>query len=226
MNDSRPGIVVVVSGSGTNLQAIVDAVESGDIRADIRSVISNRADAWGLERARRHGITAEHVGAARNESRADYDRRLGARLRHYEPSLVVLAGFMRILGPDLVGNWAGRMINIHPSLLPAYKGLDTHARALADGVSRHGATVHYVTPELDSGPGLIQGDVPVLADDDVERLSARVHAAEHIIYPAAVRWITAGRAKLRGDGVELDGERLQQPFRVTFDANMQPDNLV
>ncbi len=209
--------MVLISGSGSNLQAIIDAVREGRIDADIRAVVSNR-QAFGLARAAQAGVPAELLQAARGEARGDYDRRLLELTERYRPDLLVLAGFMRILSAGFVEHYAGRMLNIHPSLLPAYKGLDTHARALADGCTRHGATVHFVTAELDSGPALIQGIVNVAPLDTVETLSARVQRAEHIIYPQALEWFAAGRARCTADRLLFDGEPLSEPKRMLIDA--------
>ncbi|MEO0998914.1 MAG: phosphoribosylglycinamide formyltransferase [Pseudomonadota bacterium] len=213
----RCQIVVLISGSGSNLQAIIEAVRDGRIDADVRAVVSNR-QAFGLERAAQAGLPAELLQPARGEPRGDYDRRLLELTERYRPDLLVLAGFMRILSAGFVEHYAGRMLNIHPSLLPAYKGLDTHARVLADGCTQHGATVHFVTAELDSGPALIQGIVNVAPRDTVETLSARVHRAEHIIYPKALEWFAAGRTRCTARGLVFDGEPLGEPKRMLIDA--------
>ncbi|HKK04866.1 MAG TPA: phosphoribosylglycinamide formyltransferase [Gammaproteobacteria bacterium] len=198
-------IVVLISGNGSNLQAIIDAIDERGLPARIRAVISNRADAFGLERARRAGIPTEVLDHREFASRQDYDRALMARIDAHEPALVVLAGFMRILTPALVEHYLGRMLNIHPSLLPKYRGLDTHRRALEDGELEHGCTVHFVTPDLDSGPVVLQAAVPVRPDDDAGALARRVQEQEHLIYPLAIRWFAEGRLRLAGTQATLDG---------------------
>ncbi len=206
-------VAVLISGEGSNLQALIDASKAGALGAEIAVVISNRAAARGLERARAAGIPAEYLGGKGME-RAAYDETLGALLTRYIPDVVVLAGFMRIFTPELVAGYAGRMLNIHPSLLPAYPGLDTHRRALEARERWHGATVHFVTADLDAGPAIIQYRLPVRAGDTPETLSARVHVGEHIILPRAVQWLAAGRLSLAGSSVMLDGEPLAQPVIV------------
>ena len=207
---TRFPLVVLISGSGSNLQALIDASQR-DLPVEIRAVISNRADAYGLERARKAGIPTEVLSHKGYPDRDSYDAALQRLIDGYEPRLVVLAGFMRILTPGLVRHYEGRMFNIHPSLLPAYRGLHTHQRVLDAGDRTHGASVHFVTEELDSGPVIIQARVPVLADDTAEILAARVLEQEHLIYPQAVRWFAEGRLRLNGGRVFLDGRVLEQP---------------
>jgi len=185
----RLKLAVLISGRGSNLQALIDACAHADFPAVIGLVISNEPDAAGLDRAARAGIATAVVDHRDFGSRAAFDEGLHARLAECRPDLICLAGFMRILGSDFVRRWEGRIINIHPSLLPALKGLDTHARALQAGFTEHGCTVHYVTTELDDGPAILQAKVPVLPDDTADRLAARVLAEEHRIYPQAVRMI-------------------------------------
>lgn len=209
MSERLP-IVVLVSGGGTNLQAVIDAAQD-DLPVVIRAVISNRADAYGLERARRAGIHTEVLEHKGYPDRDAYDAALMALIDRFEPGLVVLAGFMRILTPDFVRHYAGRLLNIHPSLLPKYRGLDTHARALDDGETEHGASVHFVTPDLDAGPLIVQARVPVRPDDTAETLAARVLEQEHRIYPQAIRWFAEGRLRLEDDTVYLDGEPVVDP---------------
>lgn len=206
--------VVLISGEGTNLQAFIDAVAAGDLALTIAAVVANRAAAPGLERARRAGIPAVAVPSAGHPDRAAYDAALAAEIRGHAPDLVLLAGFMRILGSAFVREFAGRMLNVHPSLLPAYRGLDTHRRVLAAGDPVHGCTVHFVTDELDGGPPVIQARVPVLPGDDAASLSARVQAAEHIIYPRAAGWLASGRLGLRDGAPELDGRALHEPVII------------
>ncbi len=204
-------IAVLISGSGTNLQAIIDAVAGGDIPARIEQVISNRPGAGGLARAERAGIGTEVLDHRAFAERGHYDAVLAERLEAIRPDLVVLAGFMRILTDDFVTRFMGRLINIHPSLLPAYRGLHTHQRAIDAGESRHGCSVHYVIPELDAGPVIAQAAVPIHAGDTAEALQDRVQAMEHRLYPKVVRWIADGRVALRAGRVWLDGEALTSP---------------
>ena len=181
---------------------------AGALPVEIRAVVSDRADALGLERARRAGITTAVLQARGFPDRSAYDTALQSLIDGHAPSLVVLAGFMRILSPEFVAHYAGRLINIHPSLLPRFRGLHTHRRALEAGARQHGASVHFVTDELDSGPVIIQASVPVLSDDTEARLAARVLTQEHQIYPLAIRWIAEGRLHLNGGRVYLDGSPL------------------
>jgi len=218
MSAARPRVAVLISGEGTNLQALIDAVAARKIAGEIALVVSNRAAARGLERARAAGIPTEYVPAQRGAERAAYDRALGDVLDRYAPDLVVLAGFMRILTPELVERFAGRLLNLHPSLLPKYPGLDTHRLVLENGDATHGATVHFVTAKLDAGPRVIQYRIMVRPGEPIESLVARVHAGEHVILPRAVDWFVTGRLRLEGDAVMLDGNRLQQPVIVEGDA--------
>lgn len=216
MAERRPlAVVVLISGSGSNLQALIDAqLQGAPIR--IAAVISNKPDAFGLERARRHGIPTETLSHRDYPSREAFDADLGALIDRYDPGLVVLAGFMRILTSGFVERYHGRMVNIHPSLLPKFRGLSTHQRALEAGETEHGASVHFVTAELDGGPTIIQARAPVLPDDDAETLAARVLEQEHRIYPTAVRWIAEGRLRLAEDGLpHLDGEPLSEPRLIS-----------
>ncbi len=189
-------VVILISGRGSNLQALLEAQLPGHIAA----VISNRPAALGLELARQHGVATIALDHKDYASREDFDLALAAQIDRHGADLVVLAGFMRILGEDFVRRYSGRLLNIHPSLLPVFPGLDTHARALAAGVKIHGASVHFVTPALDCGPIVIQAAVPVLGSDDAEALGARVLAQEHRIYPQAVRWFLEGRLQLSASG--------------------------
>jgi phosphoribosylglycinamide formyltransferase-1 len=186
-------IVILISGRGSNMEAIVRAAQAERWPARIAAVISNRADASGLAFAAEHGIKTAVVANKDYASRAEFDAALQTVIDGFAPDLVVLAGFMRILTEPFVAHYAGRMLNIHPSLLPLFPGLATHAQALAAGVAEHGATVHFVTAELDHGPMVAQAAVPVLPGDTVETLSARVLEQEHVIYPRAVRWFVEGR---------------------------------
>lgn len=211
-------IVVLISGGGSNLQAIIDAAQQGTLPVEIRAVISNRPAAHGLQRASQAGITTEVVDHTQFASREDFDRALQARIDHYQPALVVLAGFMRLLTRDFVNHYLGRMLNIHPSLLPHYKGLNTHQRALTDyqqGTTReHGASVHFVTSELDGGPVILQADVPIQPGDNAASLAARVLEQEHRMYPLVIDWFAAGRLQLRHNQVYFNNAPLPAPLKL------------
>lgn len=197
-------IVILISGRGSNMEAMFEA----KLPCRISAVISNKADARGLESARARGIPTAVVAHAAHASRELFDAALAAEVDRHQPDLIVLAGFMRILGDAFVRRYHGRMMNIHPSLLPAFPGLHTHKRAIEAGCRIHGCTVHFVTPMLDNGPVIIQAAVPVHADDSEDTLAARVLAQEHIAYPQAVRWFLEGRLSLGADGrVRLEGEQ-------------------
>jgi phosphoribosylglycinamide formyltransferase-1 len=197
-------IVILISGRGSNMEAIVHALQAERWPARIAAVISNRADAAGLVFAAGHGIATAVVASKDYASRPEFDAALQTVIDGYAPDLVVLAGFMRILTEPFVAHYAGRMLNIHPSLLPLFPGLATHAQALAAGVAQHGATVHFVTAELDHGPMVLQAGVPVVPDDTVETLSARVLEQEHVIYPRAVRWFVEDRLNIAQGAVQVD----------------------
>ncbi|MBK1724721.1 phosphoribosylglycinamide formyltransferase [Thiocystis violacea] len=215
-------VVALISGSGSNLQALMDAQRQGaPIR--LQAVISNTAEAYGLERARHQGIPTEVLSHRGYADRDAFDADLAALIDRHNPELVVLAGFMRILTPGFVNRYAGRMMNIHPSLLPKFRGLNTHQRALDAGEREHGASVHFVTAELDGGPVIIQARVPVLADDDAGSLAARVLKQEHRLYPTAVGWFAEGRLRLGEDGrAHLDGRALQAPMLMEAAAAPEP----
>ena len=211
MSPTRLAVVVLISGGGTNLQAIIDRA-AVDLPIDIRAVISNRPGAGGLERASAAGIETRVLDHAGFTDRESYDRALIALIDSFEPGLVTLAGFMRILTPAFVRHYSGRLLNIHPSLLPQYRGLHTHQRVLDAGDRLHGATVHFVTEELDGGPLIVQAQVPVLMQDDAETLAGRVLEKEHRIYPLAIRWFAERRLKLDDRGhVILDHRQLAGP---------------
>jgi phosphoribosylglycinamide formyltransferase-1 len=214
-------IVVLVSGSGSNLQAIIDAIQSGDLPAEIKAVISNRPDAFALERARKAGIPARVIDHTSYTTRESFDHALQQQIDDLNPGLLVLAGFMRILTPDFVEHYCGRMINIHPSLLPEFRGLNTHERVMESGVKQHGATVHFVTTELDGGPIIIQSRVNVLDTDTKDTLAARVLAMEHKIYPLVIRWYAEGRLKLVNNHASLDDKVLEQPLMYESDFVQQ-----
>lgn len=208
MNDSDTcKIVVLISGSGSNLQAIMDDLADHP-SARICAVISNRADAYGLVRAEQAGIAQQVLSHKDFVDRLTFDTALMQIIDQHQPDLVVLAGFMRILSPEFTRHYARRLLNIHPSLLPKHKGLNTHQRALDAGDLEHGCSVHFVTEELDGGPVVIQASLPVYTNDTAEQLALRVHALEHQIYPLAVRWFAEGRLRLSAQGALLDGQPL------------------
>ena len=189
-------IVILISGRGSNLQALLSA----QLPCNIAAVISNLADAGGLDIAKQHGISARVIAHRDYADRASFDSALARLIDGYQPDFIVLAGFMRILTTDFVNQYRGKLINIHPSLLPAYAGMNTHERALQDGVKIHGCTVHYVTPDLDHGPIIIQAAVPVLSSDTAQSLAARVLKEEHIIYTQAIRWLCTDQVTLNTEG--------------------------
>ncbi|HEX6929510.1 MAG TPA: phosphoribosylglycinamide formyltransferase [Gammaproteobacteria bacterium] len=211
-NRRRLPVVVLISGHGSNLQALIDAMQARELPADIRAVISNRADAFGLERARRAGIPAESVLPSAFPDRAGYEQALAAAIDRHAPELIVLAGFMRVLSAAFVRRYRDRVINIHPSLLPKYRGLHTHRRVLEAGDTSHGASVHFVTEELDGGPVIVQAEIPVRPDDDERSLAARVQKIEHLIYPQAVRLIAEGRVRMENGRPALDGKTMSAPL--------------
>jgi phosphoribosylglycinamide formyltransferase-1 len=210
-------LVVLISGLGSNLKAILDAISRGELPAVVTAVISDRSQAPGLEYARQENIDTLALDAADYPDRKDYDRALQGLIDGFEPDLVVLAGFMRILTAAFVHHYQGRLINIHPSLLPELRGIDTHQRAIDKGVKEHGASVHFVTEELDGGPVFVQVRVPVLPDDDAERLAARVLRQEHRLYPQAIHWLAEGRVSLNGEQLLLDQQPMQQPLQIDAD---------
>lgn len=207
-------IVILISGGGSNLQAIIERIASDKLDVNISLVLSNRADAYGLQRASNVGIATSVIDHKAFDSRESFDQAMIKEIDLHQPDLIVMAGFMRILSNAFVEHYAGRMINIHPALLPAYKGLHTHQRALADKAEFHGATVHYVTAELDSGQSIVQGRVPVLLDDDEASLQSRVHSIEHVIYPKVIEWFAKGRLDCRNQKAYLNGELLVEPIII------------
>ncbi|MCW8943321.1 MAG: phosphoribosylglycinamide formyltransferase [Sedimenticola sp.] len=208
-------IVVLVSGSGSNLQAIIDAAAAG-LPVEIRAVISNKPGAYGLDRGRKASIPTRVLEHTAFEDRDTYDQALVKLIDEYQPALVILAGFMRILTAGFVTHYQGRLLNIHPSLLPKYRGLHTHKRVLEAGDREHGATVHLVTEELDGGPRLLQVSVPVQENDDEDTLAARVLTQEHIIYPMVIGWFAENRLSIQNGAIALDGERMDGPKQMTF----------
>lgn len=215
MADMR--VVVLISGSGSNLQALIDAVDAGTLPISIRAVVSNRSDAYGLERAAAAGIPGRVIDHRGFEGSRDFCLALAECIGEYAPDLVVLAGFMRILHPELVARFRNRLINVHPSLLPKYPGLHTHRRVLEHGDRVHGASVHFVTEDLDAGPVIIQGRIRVEPSDTAETLQVKVHAVEHRILPTAVRWFAQHRLSITGGRVLLDG-------RVKPEQGLSQDN--
>lgn len=207
-------LAVLASGRGSNLQAILDAIARGRLDAQVVGVFSDRAKAGALERARAAGIATASLRPSAFATREAYDESLFSRIAAVHPDLIVCAGYMRLLGAPQVEAWAGRMINIHPSLLPAFKGLRTHEQALAAGATEHGASVHFVTCELDGGPVIAQARVPVLPGDDADALAARVLEREHPLLVSTLRLFAQGRVSLRGDGVHVDGRRLDAPLEL------------
>ena len=202
---ARLRIVVLISGRGTNLGAIIDAIAGGTLPVELAAVVCNKPGAPGIELARRAGHEATVVHHRDFSDRERFDAALAEAIDRYDPDLVVLAGFMRILTAGFVHRYRGRLVNIHPSLLPRFPGLDTHARAIAAGAEVHGATVHFVTEELDGGPIIAQARVPVLAGDDPDTLAARVLEHEHVILPRTLSWFAERRVSLDGDRVLVDG---------------------
>lgn len=210
---SKTSAAVLISGSGSNLQAIIDEVASGQLDLALSVVLSNQPEAAGLERARRAGIATHCLPHREYAQRADYDAALVECLNRYRPDLVVLAGFMRILTATFVSHFSGRILNIHPSLLPKFPGLDTHRRALDAGEQWHGCTAHFVTEDLDGGPPIIQGRVPVKRGDSASELAARVLEVEHRIYPEAASLFAAGRLAYSDGAAWLDGRKLSEPLQ-------------
>ena len=211
-------LAILISGAGSNMVAIARACSEGRIPATVAVVISDQPAAGGLQRARDLGLAVAVVDAAahRREGRLDraaFEAAIDRQITAHGAQAVVLAGFMRVLSAGFVARHEGRMLNIHPSLLPRYPGLDTHARVLAAGDPEHGVTVHFVTAELDGGPAVVQAAVPVQPGDDVASLSARVHSVEHIIYPMAIQWLATGRLQWNGGRPTLDGKALDGPVR-------------
>lgn len=218
MSGAPAPVVILISGRGSNLQAILTQIGAGHLPIDVRAVISNNPDAEGLKIARAAGVSSEVIDHRAFSDRTQFDNALQQAIDRHAPRLVLLAGFMRILGNAFIRHYAGRLLNIHPSLLPAFKGLNTHARALAAGVQQHGASVHFVSDDLDGGPSIIQAAVPVRPDDSAATLAARVLREEHRIYPIAIRWYLEGRLAIRNGRVLLDGERrAEQGMDITIE---------
>jgi phosphoribosylglycinamide formyltransferase-1 len=218
----RQPIVILISGRGSNMRAIIERSQATDAAYRVASVISDRADAGGLEAAAQLGVEARALPRPTGSERADYDRLLAAMISGYSPALIVLAGFMRILSAEFVARFAGRILNIHPSLLPKYAGLHTHRRVLEAREAEHGVTVHFVTEELDGGPPVLQARVPVLPGDTEATLSERVLVQEHIIYPLAVNWFCQGRLRCEAGKARLDGRLLSEPVQISDASPERP----
>lgn len=214
MSSACKRLVVLISGSGSNLQAFIDQCHNGSLNAQIVAVLSNKPAAKGLERAACAGIPAQVIDHTGFASREAFDTAMAAAINQYQPDVVILAGFMRILTPAFVEQFKGRMLNIHPSLLPKYPGLHTHQRAIDAGDSHAGATVHFVTAELDGGPCIVQAQVSIDAGDDAAALAGKVLQQEHLIYPMAVQWLLEGRLVLHDDGAYLDHHKLPPGGRL------------
>lgn len=211
----KPRILVLASGHGSNLQALIDACRERDFPGQIIAVGSNRPNAFALERAAQAGIETFSVDHTRYDTREEFDNVLRQEMERRSPDLVVLAGFMRILTPDFVRTFQGRMLNVHPSLLPRYQGLHTHQRALEAGDTLHGVSIHFVTEDLDGGPVVAQAEVPINSDDTAETLAARVQGREHVLYPIVIRWFCEGRLQLTGDDrIQFDGGPLPEILRL------------
>jgi len=207
-------IVVLIYGYGSNLQAIIDAISKKNLNAEVIAIISNRGKAGGLERAREHKIPAYVIPSRKNQSRKNYDQRLSEVINRLNPDLIVLAGFMRILSDGFVNQYIGKLINIHPSLLPKYKGLNTHQRAIEAGDKEHGCSVHFVTPELDDGPVIAQAVVFIDKNDNIDSLSAKVQIQEHKLYPLVVEWFANKQIELQADKIMLNNAVLDTPHRI------------
>ena len=204
MSEQKHRLCVLISGNGSNLQAMIDSIDAGRLDAEIVAVIANRPDAYGLTRAKDAGIPAHCLNHRDFESRDDYDLELQRLIDDAAPDCVVLAGFMRILTAQFVNHFAGKLLNIHPSLLPKYKGLHTHQRAIENGDKEHGVSVHFVTPELDGGPVIIQSRVPIFENDNADDLAERVQEQERQIYPLVLQWFSAGRLTMKDNKAVLD----------------------
>jgi phosphoribosylglycinamide formyltransferase-1 len=217
LKKARCSTAILISGGGTNLQAFINYVanEPGN-NLELSVVLSNRSDAYGLQRAKQAGIPTVCIEHGRFPGREAFDDAVAKSLHNWQPDLLILAGFMRILSAGFVHRYAGRILNIHPSLLPAYPGLGTHQRVLDAGESWHGSTVHFVTEALDEGPGILQGRIPVHADETAAQLAARVQAVEHQIYPQAANWFATGRAALVDNATHLDNKALKAPILIDF----------
>ena len=209
---SKLSLVVLISGSGSNLQAIIDAIEAGTLQAEIKAVISNRPQAYGLERAQQHGIATISLDHKDYSSRELFDQKLQQEIDQLQPDFLVLAGYMRILSESFIQHFWPRILNIHPSLLPKYQGLHTHQRALDNGDKQHGVSIHVVTPELDAGPVIVQGDFAIEDGDDADSLQQKAHRLEHKMYPLVLSWLSEGRLQLPHGEPVFDNQKLNKPL--------------
>ena len=209
-------LAVLISGNGSNLQSIIDAIEAGDLQGEIDLVLSNNPEAYGLERAAKHGISTRVIDHRDFDSRERFDAELQTQLKQIDPDFIVLAGFMRILGADLVDAFPDRILNIHPSLLPNYKGLNTHQRALDNGEKKHGVSIHLVTAELDDGPILLQGSYPIEAGDTAEDLQRKGHGLEHRMYPQVLRWLSERKISIEKGRIYNEQVPINAPLQ--YDA--------
>ena len=205
-------IVVLISGNGSNLQSIIDAVEAEQVNGQITAVISNKADAYGLQRAKNHNIDQQVVGHKDFSSREDFDLALSKKLTRLNPDIIVLAGFMRILGSALIQAFERKILNIHPSILPSYKGLNTFQRAIDNKEREHGVSIHIVTPELDDGPVIVRGRYPILNGDTVSELQRKGHRLEHRMYPQVLRWLGRGDLQINADTITFQDKLLERPI--------------
>lgn len=203
-------LVILISGNGSNLQAIIDEVENNDLPVSIKAVISNQPDAYGLTRAKNHNLPAITIDHKDFLDRESFDKKLKQEIGRHKPDYIILAGFMRILSDDFVSHFHQKIINIHPSLLPKYPGLNTHKKVLAANDKQHGSTIHIVTEKLDSGPIILQSVIPVMPDDSPESLKQKVQAKEYLIYPLAIKWLAEGRITFENNNVFLNGELLPE----------------
>jgi phosphoribosylglycinamide formyltransferase-1 len=206
-------LVVFISGNGSNLQAIIDAIEANQLKARILAVISDQPDAYGLQRAQNHGIPGIVIDRTKYPGRDEFEQLLLQEVTRLKPDYIVLAGFMRILGSDFIQAFEHKILNIHPSILPDYKGLETHRRVLENGEKEHGVSIHLVTAELDDGPIILQGRYPVAASDKVEDLQRKGHELEHLMFPALLKWLSEGILRINGDNIVFQDKTIRQPVR-------------
>lgn len=216
LSRKRNKAVILISGNGSNLQAFIDQIAIGKLDMEIQLILSNVPNAFGLERARQANIAQACINHKNFENRLDFDRALIARIDEIKPDIIILAGFMRVLTPEFVKHYPNKLINIHPSLLPKFPGINTHKRALSAGEYWHGASIHFVTPDLDAGPVILQGRLKVHSTDTIESLKQRVHKVEHHLYPLAAQWFCEQRLRIENQKVLLDGEFSAQQLQ-TFD---------
>lgn len=221
---NKKSLVVLISGSGSNLQAIIDAVARGQINATVTAVISNQPSAYGLERATQSSIKTIVIDHTKFNQRNDFDTALSRHIDELQPDLIAMAGFMRILSDDFIEQNKGKILNVHPSLLPEFKGLNTHQRVIDAGKSIHGASVHFVDNELDSGPVVIQAEIPV-ANNNEKTLARNVLEQEHVIYPLAIQWFVDGRLTLAKNQVFIDNKPIEQPAKWVSNKLILPSNI-